>query len=71
MSQPEISRAEWVKSSYSGSNEGECVEFSRTFAATGVIPVRDSKLPTGPILTLTPAAWAGLVTFAADHADER
>ncbi|MEU7179092.1 MULTISPECIES: DUF397 domain-containing protein [Streptomyces] len=28
----DLSAAEWVKSSYSEGNGGECVEFSRTFA---------------------------------------
>ncbi|MFJ4920345.1 DUF397 domain-containing protein [Streptomyces sp. NPDC088725] len=39
--------------------------------AAGVVPVRDSKDPAGPGLTLTPAAWAGFVAFAATHADVR
>ncbi|MGW6461287.1 DUF397 domain-containing protein [Streptomyces sp. NPDC055078] len=55
----------WVKSSYSGQNGGSCVEWAPTHAsATGIVPVRDSKRPAGPVLMVTPAAFAGLVTLA-------
>ncbi|MFI1101007.1 DUF397 domain-containing protein [Streptomyces melanogenes] len=54
----------WFTSSYS-SNGGQCVEVATNLAATcGVVPVRDSKNPIGPILSLSPAAFAGLVTYA-------
>ncbi len=54
----DLSRAEWVKSSYSNGNEGECVEFAPSIAATaGVVPVRDSKHPTGPALVFPVEAW--------------
>ncbi|MCK1794890.1 DUF397 domain-containing protein [Streptomyces sp. XM4193] len=33
----------WIKSSYSGGNGGQCVEFSRDLLPAGVVPVRDSK----------------------------
>ncbi|MES4905744.1 MULTISPECIES: DUF397 domain-containing protein [unclassified Streptomyces] len=57
-STPDISCAEWVKSSYSGGNEGQCVEFAPGIAATaGVVPVRDSKNPAGPSLFFSPEAW--------------
>jgi len=36
----------WRKSSYSGGNNGECVELAHTLEA-----VRDSKNPIGPVLT--------------------
>ncbi|MEV7424627.1 MULTISPECIES: DUF397 domain-containing protein [unclassified Streptomyces] len=56
----------WEKSSYSADNEGQCVEFAPNLAATsGIVPVRDSKTPTGPVLTVTPAAWTDFVAFAA------
>lgn len=55
----------WIKSTYSGANAGECVEWSPSYAvAHGVVPVRDSKVSGGPILPLSPAAFAGLVEFA-------
>ena len=43
------------KSSYSNVT-GECVEIARNIPAT--VAVRDSKAPDGPILRLTPTAWA-------------
>jgi hypothetical protein len=54
----DLSRAEWVKSSYSGGNEGQCVEFAPDIAsAAGLVPVRDSKTPTGPALIFSVDAW--------------
>ena len=43
----------WRKSSYSGSNGGECVEV----AAAGAVLVRDTADRSGPVLTFTGAAW--------------
>ncbi|MFI9367064.1 DUF397 domain-containing protein [Kitasatospora sp. NPDC053057] len=57
----DTSIAEWEKSSYSNGSGGECVEFSRSFAATGVVPVRDSKDPGGPALIFDVAAWAAFI----------
>ncbi|MEU3410793.1 DUF397 domain-containing protein [Streptomyces sp. NPDC006658] len=45
----------WRKSSYSGSEGGNCVEVASHPAA---IHIRDSKIPTGPTLTLSPATWS-------------
>ncbi|CAM5659598.1 hypothetical protein SFUMM280S_07759 [Streptomyces fumanus] len=45
--------AEWRKSSYSSDQGGECVEVATPPHRAGAA-VRDSKLPTGPVLTLTP-----------------
>jgi hypothetical protein len=54
----DLSRAIWVKSSYSNGNEGQCVEFAPGIAATaGVVPVRDSKDPAGPALVFSVDAW--------------
>ncbi|MGX2997199.1 DUF397 domain-containing protein [Streptomyces sp. JNUCC 64] len=53
----------WVKSSYSTHNGGSCVEWAPTYAsATGVVPVRDSKDPVGPVLRLPATAFASFVT---------
>jgi hypothetical protein len=65
MSTPDLSAAQWEKSSYSSGQEGECVEFARNLAPSGIVPVRDSKTPAGPALLLTPTAWADFVAFAA------
>ncbi|MET7640184.1 DUF397 domain-containing protein [Streptomyces sp. NPDC005438] len=52
----------WVKSSYSGNGGGSCVEWAPSSVSTsGVVPVRDSKTPHGPELTLTPTAWHAFV----------
>ncbi|MFH8593930.1 DUF397 domain-containing protein [Streptomyces rimosus] len=59
-----IGTPRWFKSSYS-ENGGVCIEVATNLATThGVVPVRDSKNPNGPVLTLTVDAWAGLVEFA-------
>jgi hypothetical protein len=57
--------AVWRKSSYSGTNGGNCLEVAS--GVPGVVPIRDSKVPTGPALMLTPAAWGEFVAFAARH----
>ncbi|MFF2523781.1 DUF397 domain-containing protein [Streptomyces liangshanensis] len=58
---------EWVKSTYSGGDGGNCIEWSPTYAAThNLIPVRDSKNPTGPVLTFSPTAWTALLTLVTD-----
>ncbi|MFI6701892.1 DUF397 domain-containing protein [Streptomyces sp. NPDC050509] len=62
----DLSDALWEKSSYSSGHEGECVEFARNLVPSGVVPVRDSKTPTGPVLLLTPIAWSDFVAFAAN-----
>jgi hypothetical protein len=43
----------WRVSSYSG-GQGECVEVADNLPA---LTVRDSKRPTGPVITFTPQAW--------------
>ncbi|MGW1896339.1 DUF397 domain-containing protein [Streptomyces hirsutus] len=51
---------QWRKSSYSGSTGGDCVEVAAG-CPTGTVPVRDSKNPTGPILTIRAPAWQTFV----------
>jgi hypothetical protein len=78
------SKIEWRKSSYSGSNGGDCVECTVTGGAawrtssysgntggecvevadgcpTGAVPVRDSKNPAGPVVTVGAGAWRAFV----------
>ncbi|MFK0289513.1 DUF397 domain-containing protein [Streptomyces sp. NPDC090442] len=58
----------WFKSTYSA-NGGQCIEVATNLVMIhGVVPVRDSKTPTAPHLTLTTDAFAGLVQFAKDRA---
>jgi hypothetical protein len=60
----DLSRAEWVESSYSGGAGGQYIEWSPSYAsAHGIAPVRDSKNPGGPALILSPEGFAGLVAF--------
>lgn len=51
----------WYTSSYS-SNGGNCVEIAVGFAATrGVVPVRDSKQVSGPVLRVSADAFSSFV----------
>ncbi|MFD8939506.1 DUF397 domain-containing protein [Streptomyces sp. NPDC059578] len=64
MTRGNIPPFEWRKSSYS-TNGGNCVEWAPGRASTtGVVPVRDSKRPTGPVLMVSREAFTGLVTLA-------
>ncbi len=49
----------WRKSSYSDGDGGNCVEVLDD--VPGVVPVRDSKNPTGPVLIVPAAAWSAFV----------
>ncbi|MGW1028835.1 DUF397 domain-containing protein [Streptomyces sp. NPDC002577] len=51
----------WRKSSYSGANEGNCLEVNDT-ALPASVPVRDSKNPHGPAVVFTAPAWTSFVT---------
>lgn len=58
----------WAKSTYSGGDGGQCIEWAPDHArATGEFLVRDSKDPNGPYLALTRAGFTGLVEFAKHH----
>ena len=48
----------WRKSSYSGSNGGECVEV----ATTEAVLVRDTADRSGPVLTFTADVWQAFTT---------
>ena len=45
---------EWRKSSYSGADNGGCVEVAFTTREVGV---RDSKDADGPVLRFSPSQW--------------
>ncbi|GHH33710.1 DUF397 domain-containing protein [Streptomyces candidus] len=51
--------ATWHKSSYSGTSGGECVEVAAGDCPS--VPVRDSKNPSGPVLTFRADAWRAFV----------
>ncbi|SBT65509.1 protein of unknown function (DUF397) [Micromonospora sediminicola] len=56
----DLNGARWRKSTRSGGNGGNCVEVAGNLP--GVVGVRDSKDPAGPVLTFSPAAWTRFVT---------
>ncbi|MFC7816990.1 DUF397 domain-containing protein [Streptomyces sp. NPDC057367] len=60
------SALKWFKSSYSGSDEPDCVEVAIA-PATPTVHVRDSKTPDTARLAFADAAWTAFVhTVAAD-----
>lgn len=63
-----MSSTRWVKSTYSGGEGGNCIEWAPEHArTTGEFLVRDSKDPHGPHLALTREGFAALVEFAKRH----
>ncbi|QNP73142.1 DUF397 domain-containing protein [Streptomyces roseirectus] len=44
----------WRRSSYSNANGGECLEVADGFS---LVPIRDSKNPGGPVLTVPAPVW--------------
>jgi hypothetical protein len=44
----------WIKSSYSGGSDGNCVEVADDSSA---VLVRDTKDSTGSVLRFSPASW--------------
>lgn len=59
----DLTHAAWRKASRSTNNGGACVEVADNLP--GVVAVRDSKDPLGPVLTFTPASWRAFVAAAA------
>ncbi|MEV7773340.1 DUF397 domain-containing protein [Kitasatospora sp. NPDC086791] len=49
----------WRKSSYSGDNGGNCIEVAPGFP--GLVPVRDSKDPQGPVLVFPDSSWGAFI----------
>ncbi|PSK72128.1 DUF397 domain-containing protein [Streptomyces sp. CS149] len=54
-----MTAAAWRSSSYSNQEGGNCVQVADGFP--GVVPVRDSKNPTGPALVVPAAAWSAFI----------
>ncbi|MCO6749188.1 DUF397 domain-containing protein [Streptomyces albidoflavus] len=51
----------WFKSSYSADG-GQCVEVAADLIAShGVVPVRDSKVQSGPVLALPASSFSAFV----------
>jgi hypothetical protein len=57
----DLTGAAWRKSSFSGGNGGACVEVAigpgAAAGGDGVVALRDSKNPTGPVLVFTADEW--------------
>jgi hypothetical protein len=49
----------WFKSTYSSSGDGDCVEVA---TCPDTIHVRDSKVPDGDRLAVSPTAWTRFLT---------
>lgn len=62
----ELNQADWQSSSYSGASGGNCVQPALNLTTShGVVPVRDSKNPSGPHLEFPATAWAAFASWAA------
>ncbi|MEI5033766.1 DUF397 domain-containing protein [Streptomyces sp. S1A(2023)] len=62
---PDLSTAIWRKSSFSDGGLNNCIEVADGYP--GLIPVRDSKAPAGPVLLVAAPAWAAFLEFAAER----
>jgi hypothetical protein len=60
---PDLSAAEWRRSTYSNTNGGECVEVAD--GVPGIVPVRDSK-NLGPAVVVSTDAWQAFVEQVKD-----
>ncbi|MEV6973792.1 DUF397 domain-containing protein [Kitasatospora sp. NPDC093806] len=58
MQHVDLADVQWRKSTYSGQG-GDCVEVAPDFQV--VVPVRDSKDPSGPALVFPAGAWSAFV----------
>jgi hypothetical protein len=54
VSTPDLTHAQWRKSSHSNGDGNECVEVA---VVSGAIAVRDSKNPGGGLLVLSSCSW--------------
>jgi hypothetical protein len=65
----DLSGAAWHKSTYSGSNGGQCVEVARNLP--GIVAVRDSREPGGAKLVVSSRQWAAFIRHLAADAPGR
>lgn len=63
-----LSGAQWFTSSHSTAT-GECVAVAHLDG--GMVGVRDSKNPNGPVLVFTPGEWDAFLSGAADGEFDR
>lgn len=64
----DLAGAIWRKSTRSGAN-GDCVEVAGNLP--GIVAVRDSKDPAGPVLRFTPGEWTAFVAAVRDGEFDR
>ncbi|MEU4902412.1 DUF397 domain-containing protein [Streptomyces sp. NPDC022067] len=63
---PDLSTVAWRKSSYSNNDGGMCVEVADSLP--GIVPVRDSKNPDGPVLIFSNDSWSTFIaTLKSPH----
>lgn len=55
----DLSAVRWRRSSHSGASNGNCVEVADNLP--GLVPVRDSKRPSGPVVVFPAAGWVPFV----------
>ncbi|GAA2430599.1 DUF397 domain-containing protein [Streptomyces glaucus] len=63
---PDLSTIVWRKSSYSEGGANDCVEVAAGHPR--IVPVRDSKVPHGPVLVFGTASWEAFLTGIAGPA---
>ncbi|WP_167500986.1 DUF397 domain-containing protein [Streptomyces malaysiensis] len=63
---PDLRTASWHKSSYSSNGGGECVEVADSLP--GIVPVRDSKNPDGPVLIFPNSSWSTFIAGLKENA---
>ncbi|MER5784648.1 DUF397 domain-containing protein [Streptomyces mobaraensis] len=59
---PDVAHATWQKSTYSAGNSGQCLEWAPAYTSSGLVPIRDSKRPTGQALAFPASAWSSFIT---------
>ncbi|WP_433657524.1 DUF397 domain-containing protein [Nocardia sp. CA-128927] len=64
----DLSGALWFKSTYSAGGN-DCVEVAHLDG--GMVGLRDSKNPTGPVLVITPGAWEAFTAGVNDGEFDR
>ncbi|MFJ3442925.1 DUF397 domain-containing protein [Streptomyces sp. NPDC086081] len=58
---PDLTPSMWRKSSYSDGGASNCLEVADDYP--DMIPVRDSKVPDGPVLVFGASPLASFLTF--------
>ena len=64
----DLSTAAWRKSSYSAGGDNDCVEVADGY--TGMVPVRDSKIPSGRPVVFSAGSWLTFVELVRGEESE-